>query len=90
LSRTACYVRSDITYYIRKYAGTKILAVSVEDFLFVGVYRPFKVEVDSTLMLQFDKIIRQLENIMDSVVDPKTKIIVAGDFNLDFQKIGPF
>ncbi len=56
----------------------------------MGVYRPFKVEVDSTLMLQFDKIIRQLENIMDSVVDPKTKIIVAGDFNLDFQKIGPF
>jgi hypothetical protein len=57
--------------------------------LVIGVYRPFKVELGSTLQEQFDNTIRYIDmkvSEMDKSKNPR--ILVGGDFNLDFLRVG--
>ncbi len=55
--------------------------------ILIGVYRPFKVEPGSNLTDQFEKILNYLDIKLNSI-SKKKKVLIGGDFNLDFKRHG--
>lgn len=89
-SRTACYLRSDSVSpgSICRGEGNEVITLEMGDMMIIGVYRPFKVEEGSNLNEQFDKLMKHLDQKISSAKSNNVRPVVAGDFNLDFNRIG--
>ena len=86
-ARTAAYIRSNVGYErIRESQDSNVLMLRLVDSFLIkqicGLYRPFKMAPNVS---QLDYFKNQLKQITDFVDDSK-KLMLLGDFNLDFNK----
>ncbi len=85
-ARTACYIKIDSGFKIREDKSHKCEIIVIENGVYrmLGVYRPFKVEEGNSLGAQFDDIL----HFLFQQAGLKEKLVVAGDFNVDYSRIG--
>ena len=84
-SRTACYLKMGSGFkVVSRGAGLEVITVEDETTRIMGIYRPFKVTGESTLTTQFDSLLEFI-HVMSQT---GKKLIVAGDFNIDYAKKG--
>jgi hypothetical protein len=87
ISRTACYVKIDSGIKFKSGGnGNEVITLESEKELIIGLYRPFKVETGLNLMIQFDRLLEHLDNQL--LINVKRDIIIAGDINLDYLRVG--
>jgi len=84
-ARIICYVRVEIEAETEISRTVDAISVKTQDITFVGVYRPFKLDIDvhPTHMSYLNDLIHFVKKSGEGT----TSFVVVGDFNLDFAKI---
>lgn len=87
-ARISCYIKIGSPYkLVSQGQGSEIITLESKDAIVIGVYRPFKVEAEMNIGLQFDLMLSHLDTRLNELSKDK-EVILAGDFNLDFQRVG--
>jgi exonuclease III len=82
-SRLSCYIHNTIRYK-RVKIDDKIdmIALDIEDFRVIGLYRPFKLPPNSNRIPFFQSIIQNLYKLAST----DRQLVIGGDFNVDLDK----
>jgi len=64
----------------------EILIFERGDFSIIGIYRPFKKLSGETAQSNFTRLLQCIQNYIDE--NKKKKIVIMGDFNVDYLKMG--
>jgi len=86
-SRMCCFFKNDWAPNMTEMGKEdEIIILEKKDWTIIGIYRPFKVYENETASGNFSRLITRMQNYMTKYQD--RKIIITGDFNIDYQKIG--
>jgi hypothetical protein len=82
-SRVCCYVHSSIRYKQLKIGAIlDVIAIEIENYRIIGLYRPFKLPPNTNRVSFFHSIIDCLTGLSKT----DKELIIGGDFNIDLGK----
>jgi len=85
-ARICCYSTNDWTKIPNSSISDEILAYQKSNQIVICLYRPFKYYIGETTTTNFERLLANVQNIVQSYQNHALTII--GDFNIDYKKIG--
>ena len=82
-SRTACYIEKNSDFKLTfSGKGCEVISIENKTQKIIGVYRPFKLGENETLVGNFEK----LMTCLDMECRTQKTVVIAGDFNIDLAR----
>jgi len=85
-ARICCYSKPEWTLLPNSSTMDEILSYKKQNHIIIGIYRPFKTYSGESTTTNFERLLANLQQIIDS--NPNHNITIVGDFNVDYNKMG--